>query len=105
MSTKTIALLALAAGFIGGIVSQRIAPAPVYAQAQTPIQKEIRAESFVIVDENGMPRGAFGVDKKGDPMIEVTDTKGHPYGGRFDPSFKWGPVPDFKAKPRLVPSQ
>ena len=40
--------------------------------------KEIRAEKFVIVDENGSPRGAFGVrDKDGWPIVAVIDTKGN----------------------------
>jgi hypothetical protein len=71
MGTKKTIALALAAGFIGGIVSQRIAPPSIYAQAQTQIPNEIRAERFVIVDENGTPRGAFGIDKKGDPESKL----------------------------------
>ena len=79
MSTKTTIFLAIAAGFLGGIASQHISPPMVHAQAQPLIPKEIRAESFVIVDENGIPRGAFGIDKKGFPTVEATDAKGHVY--------------------------
>jgi hypothetical protein len=78
MSTKTTVVLALAAGFAGGVVSQRIVPAPPYAQAPTPMPKEVRVEEFVIVNENGLPRGAFGIDKKdGWPTIEIIDAKRH----------------------------
>ena len=77
MSNKTTIVLALAAGFLGGIVSQHIAPPPVYAQAQPAVPREIRAESFVIVDTNGVPRGAFAVNgKNGRPMIETRDRNG-----------------------------
>lgn len=93
--------MALAAGFIGGIVSQHIIPASVYAQAQTRIPKEVRAESFVIVDENGSPRGAFGIDKKhGWPTVEITNKNGRPFLARFDEEANF-----HKAKPELVPPQ
>jgi hypothetical protein len=76
MSAQTTVILALAAGFIGGIVSQHLALPSVFAQAPTPAAKEIRAEKFVIVDENGLPRGAFGINPKdGWPIIEFTGEK------------------------------
>jgi hypothetical protein len=69
-------MLAVAAGFIGGIVSQRLALTPVFAQAPTSAVKEIRAEKFVIVDQNGLPRGAFGINPQdGWPIIEFTGEK------------------------------
>ena len=76
MNTQTTLILALAAGFIGGIVSQHLPLTSVFAQAPMPAAKEIRAEKFVIVDENGLPRGAFGINPKdGWPMIESTGEK------------------------------
>ena len=89
-------------------MSQRIVPARVLAQAQTPIPREIRAESFVIVDENGKPRGAFGIGSNSElPSIEITDTKGYPYIVRFwgPPTKGFWPVQDKNAKPSLVPAQ
>jgi hypothetical protein len=107
MSTKTTLVLALAAGFLGGIASQHIALPPVFAQSQTPIPTEIRAQSFVIVDGNGKPRGAFGVDRKGDPMIELTDQDGYPMWTRWTWALKGGPLMlhDKSIKPHLVPAQ
>ena len=100
MSTRTTLTLAVAAGFFGGIVSQRIVLTPVFAQAPTPAAKEIRAEKFVIVDVNGLPRGAFGIDKKdGWPTIEITDAKGHLQWVR------WGEPFLGKGKSSLVPKQ
>ena len=74
MSTKTTIALAIAAGFIGGIASQRIVPAPVWAQ--TSVLQEIRAHKFVLVDEAGVSRGVMGFDKYQRPSIEMMDTKG-----------------------------
>ncbi len=76
MSTRITLIFAVAAGFIGGIVSQRLALTPAFAQVPTPAAKEIRAEKFVIVDENGLPRGAFGINPKdGWPTIEFIGEK------------------------------
>lgn len=87
MSNRTTVTIALAAGFIGGIASQRIIPALVHAQTQTPAP-EIRAQSFVVVDAKGVPRGAFGIDAKKDwPTVEITDPEGHAYWARFFGTF------------------
>jgi hypothetical protein len=98
MNTKATVALAFAAGLTGGIVSQRIINTPVYAQELTPATKEIRAEKFVLVDDNGLPRGAFGIGTKdGWPTLEVIDKKGHLWRARLDdPSFGGG-------KPSVVP--
>src|SRR5580692_4094736 len=76
MSTRTTLILSVTAGFLGGIVSQHLALTPVFAQPPTPAAKEIRAEKFVIVDEHGLPRGAFGINPKdGWPTIEFIGEK------------------------------
>jgi hypothetical protein len=104
MSNKTTITLALTAGFIGGIASQRIMPKAVYAQTQTPAL-EIRAQSFVVVDQKGVPRGAFGIDRQnGWPTVEITDPKGHAYWARFFGTF----TPFHRVqngRPILVPQQ
>ena len=66
-----------------------------------PLPKEIRAEKFVIVDENGSPRGAFGVrDKDGWPILEVIDKKGNAWAARMagEGFFRNG-------KPSVVPAK
>ncbi len=80
MSTKTTVVLALTAGFVGGIASQRLFPPPVHAQDQAPVSQEIRAHRFVLVDEAGVNRGVFGFNKQGEPRINVMDPKGYVYG-------------------------
>ncbi len=64
MSTRTTLILSVAAGFIGGVASQHFALTPVFAKGSAPAAREIRAEKLVIVDENGVPRGAFGINPK-----------------------------------------
>lgn len=80
MITKPTIALALAAGFIGGLASQYIMPAPVWAQQQASVPQEIRAHEFVLVDKAGVSRGVFGFDKYQRPSIELMDEKGHTWG-------------------------
>jgi len=75
MNCKFTITLALVAGFIGGMASRYLGPAPVYAQTPT-VPQEIRAHKFVLVDEGGVARGAFGIEANGAPQIEVSDGKG-----------------------------
>ena len=82
-TTMTIAL-ALAAGFLGGLVSRCWMPAPVYAQTQAPPPAEILARKFVLVDENGKPRGVFGIEANGSPAIEITNGHGHAFTARWE---------------------
>jgi hypothetical protein len=90
MSNKTTIVLALAAGFLGGIVSQRMVPAPVWAQEQASVPQEIRAHKFLLVDETGVSRGVFGFDKHQRPNIEVMDAKGQTWGFEANPPFRHG---------------
>ena len=99
MSTKGTVVLAFTAGLAGGIISQRIMVRPVYAQGSTSAPTEIRAERFVIVDDNGLPRGAFGFSTKDDwPTLEVTDKKGHAFQVRLFGTSFFG-----NGKPAVVP--
>jgi hypothetical protein len=97
MSTRTSLTLAVAAGFLGGIISQRFVPAPVFAQAQPMPPTEIQAQRFVLVDKNGTARGVFGFETNGSPVIEITSGKGHVFTTRW---YGAGPgVFDFHAPP------
>ena len=73
MKSKFTITLALTAGFIGGLASRYLGPAPVYAQAP-PSPQEIRARKFVLVDETGAARGVFGIEGNGTPIIEAVDS-------------------------------
>ncbi len=59
MNRKTNLILALAAGLVGGLLSRYINPMPAFAQTQL-VPKEIRAQSFVLVDEQGTAFGLMG---------------------------------------------
>jgi hypothetical protein len=75
MNNRLTALLAAVAGFVGGFLSRYASPSAVYAQPPA-IQQEVRARRFVLVDEAGAPRGAFGIETNGSVQIEVIDGKG-----------------------------
>ncbi len=62
----TIAL-SLIAGLTGGLLTRYIAPQIAFAQA--PVTKEIRAQSFTLVDEMDRVIGTFAIDygRQGSP--------------------------------------
>ena len=82
MTTRFTVMLAPAAGFTGGLASRYSGPAPAYAQAPASPQ-EIRARKFVLVDQTGVARGVFGIEKNGGPQIEMIDSKGHVFATVF----------------------
>ncbi|SPF35687.1 exported hypothetical protein [Candidatus Sulfopaludibacter sp. SbA4] len=82
MNAKFTITLALAAGFLGGLASRYLGPAPVYAQAPAS-PPEIRAQKFVLVDEAGVARGVFGIETNGAPEIEITGSRGRVYACAF----------------------
>jgi len=71
MGTKTTIAIALAAGFLGGVVSEHIAPAPVYAQAPAPAPQEIRVHRLELIDDNGVTRAVLGFARDGNPELQV----------------------------------
>ena len=89
MSPKTTIILALAAGFLGGTLSQRVMQ--VHAQE---IPQEIRAHRFVLVDESGVNRGVLGFGKDGSAGIEVMDKKNHVWGLQYNDFQHRGMLPD-----------
>jgi len=66
--------LMLAAGLAGGLLSRYLAPTPVFAQASAP--KEVRAQSFILVNKQGKPLGRIGFDSDGLPVITLVDEDG-----------------------------
>jgi hypothetical protein len=60
---KTLSVaLALAAGLLGGVLTRYITPPAAFAQNQAPATKEIRAQSFTLVDSSNRTVGTFTVD-------------------------------------------
>lgn len=74
MNRKTIAL-AFAAGLLGGLISTYLSPQLAHAQSQ-PLT-EIRAQSFNLVNQDGVTLGTFSFDKHGQPRIMLRDPHGH----------------------------
>lgn len=58
-------VLSILAGILGGALSHYIWTQPVHAEALAPDPKEVRAQSFVLVDSKGVAQGVFSVDQSG----------------------------------------
>ena len=72
MNRTTIAL-AFVAGLAGGMLSHYLSPEPVHAQALTP--KEVRAGSYVLVNEKGTVLATLS-DDNGRPCFRLFDDHG-----------------------------
>ncbi|MDQ1469028.1 MAG: hypothetical protein QOJ99_508 [Bryobacterales bacterium] len=59
MNNKLTMGVALAAGVCGSAIMQYLAPPLAFAQVQMPVAKEIRAQSFRIVDQSSNVIGVF----------------------------------------------
>jgi len=70
--------LSIAAGLLGGIFSHYVWTQPVQAQNQAPAPKELRAQSFVVVNDKGEIQGvlSFGEPKGDRTRINIYDSKG-----------------------------
>jgi hypothetical protein len=68
--------LSLAAGLLGGVLSHYIVAKPVLAQSQVVSPKEISAQTFVLVNDKGIPFGVFGFDADGGATIRLQDQSG-----------------------------
>jgi predicted transcriptional regulator len=66
--------MSLAAGLLGGLLSHYAAQSVL---AQSQVTKEIRSQSFVLVNDKGVPSGAFGFDKDGNASITLFDKSGN----------------------------
>jgi hypothetical protein len=65
-------VLALIAGLLGGLLARYIAPPSAFAQNQAPpIAKEIRAQSFTLVDQSNQNAGTFAVEPAGGPGMHT----------------------------------
>lgn len=85
MNPKWTLTLALAAGFLGGTLSS-LSVISVHAQTPNAVPKEIRAQSFVLVNDQGVALGTFtsftpqgppGLNPPSTGRIRLFDTSGH----------------------------
>jgi len=70
---KTSLILSLATGLLGGVIAQYISPSAVHAQTARPASSEIRAQSFVLLNDKGDVSGSFGFDNQGRPVIRLIE--------------------------------
>jgi len=70
--------LSIAAGLLGGIFSHYVWTQPIQAQNQAPAPKEVRAQSFMVVNEKGEIQGVFtfGEPKNGRTSVKLFDSNG-----------------------------
>jgi len=74
-----IVLLALLAGFIGGVISSQIfVGRPLFTQKEAKPQKVVVAEKFRLVDQTGMVRAALGITREDQPGLGLLDKNGIP---------------------------
>ena len=59
MNNKLTIAVALTAGLLGGLLTRYIDPPTAFAQDQPTVTKELRAQSFTLVDASGRAAGTF----------------------------------------------
>jgi len=59
LNQKLNLTVALAAGLVGSAIMHYVAPPLAFAQDQAPVAKEIRAQSFTLVDQSNNVIGIF----------------------------------------------
>jgi hypothetical protein len=62
MTNKTTIAMALGAGILGGMLTRYVAPPSVSAQDKAPVTREMRAQSFVLVDPADRVVGTFSTE-------------------------------------------
>src|SRR5579872_2972473 len=70
-------LLAFSAGLLGGLCSRYFSPPFVHAQSEMPPPREVRAQSFVLVNDKGLILGTFSAGARDRPVIKLFDVSGH----------------------------
>jgi len=88
---KANVALALAAGILGGMLSHFLTPATVRAETPTPAPSEVRARSFLLVNERGGVIGTFTADTSGRPVIRLLDVSGREIWSAEGPSLHGSP--------------
>jgi len=68
--------LAVAAGFAGGVLSHSFTALTVHAQSPAAPAAEVRARSFLLVDDHGVIVGKLSAESGGRPAIRLYDAGG-----------------------------
>jgi hypothetical protein len=67
MNNKLVIAIALVAGLVGGILARYVVPPSAFAQNQAPVTKEVRAQSFTLVDSSNRAVGTFSFEPQPPP--------------------------------------
>jgi hypothetical protein len=68
--------LALASGLVGGVISHYLAPQTVHAESTASPVSEVRARSFLLVNDKGVVVGRLAAESDGKPAIRLFDSSG-----------------------------
>jgi hypothetical protein len=69
MSKAPTVTLALVAGLVGGLLSRYVAPPSAFAQDKAKVTKEVRAQSFTLVDPSDHALGTFTFEPLGPQVL------------------------------------
>jgi hypothetical protein len=86
-----LALVAAAAGMLGGMLAVQFVPvAVVQAQSTLAVPSTVQARSFILLDAAGRKRGEWKLDSSGQPALTLFDERGRDI---------WGTAPGLRAVP------
>ena len=80
--------LALAAGFVGGVLSHSFTAPAVHAQSPAAPAAEVRARSFLLVNEGGQVVGRLTAESDSRPAIRLYDAAGREIWSAEGPSLR-----------------
>ena len=85
MNNKLVIAVALVAGLVGGLLSRYGAPPSAFAQNQAPVTKEVRAQSFTLVDPTDRTIGTFTAEPDGATWVPGPTPRDLPQPQRIAP--------------------
>jgi hypothetical protein len=77
MNRRWNVVVSMIVGFAGGILAPYISGRSVDAQDLRQGGKVVKAQKFILLNEQGGTAGVFGFDKNGDPEITLFDERGN----------------------------
>jgi len=95
-------MLALAAGFTGGLASHYLFPPTAHAQDRD-VPRQVWPHKFVVADESRKPLEVIGIEKDGKPATEFSLPNGRVQAVRFNTGFNSIYVGGGPRHPTLLP--
>lgn len=104
MRQQNMLMLALVAGFAGGLASHYLFPPTAHAQGRV-IPQQIWAHEFVVADGSGKALEVIGIERDGKPSMEFLMPDGKVRTVRFSNGFSSPYVGYGPRNPSLLPIQ